>query len=84
MRRPGAAVRPVENIDVRCPYSGYDPAMCVICIEFDKNAMTAKEARRALGEMSVKLDPAHVKEVEAKLADAERESEPPSTAKPTP
>ncbi|HEX4338698.1 MAG TPA: hypothetical protein VH062_22485 [Polyangiaceae bacterium] len=44
--------------------------MCLICIEFDKNAMTTREARRALGEMRVALEPGHVKEVEAKLAKA--------------
>jgi hypothetical protein len=45
--------------------------MCLICIEFDRSAMSTREARRALGEMRVALDPGHVKEVEAKLADAE-------------
>ena len=50
--------------------------MCLICIELAKNAMTAREGRRALGEMRVKLDPAHVVEVEAKLAEAERASKP--------
>ncbi|MCA9585925.1 MAG: hypothetical protein KC657_11260 [Myxococcales bacterium] len=45
--------------------------MCLICIEFDRAAMSVKEARRALGEMSVKLDPEHVREVRAKLAEAE-------------
>jgi hypothetical protein len=46
--------------------------MCLICIELAKNAMTAREGRRALGEMRVKLDKAHVAEVEAKLAEAEK------------
>ena len=46
--------------------------MCLICVELAKNAMTAKEARRALGEMRVKLDAEHVAEVEAKLEEAER------------
>jgi len=46
--------------------------MCLICVELAKNAMTAKEGRRALGEMRVKLDADHVAEVEAKLAEAER------------
>ena len=46
--------------------------MCLICIELAKNAMTATEGRRALGEMRVKLDKAHVAEVEAKLAEAEK------------
>jgi hypothetical protein len=45
--------------------------MCLICIEFDKRNMTIKEARRALGEMRVGLDAAHLKEVERKLDDAE-------------
>ena len=45
--------------------------MCLICIEFDKSAMTWREARRALGEMRVKLDPKHIDEVEAKLTEAE-------------
>jgi hypothetical protein len=46
--------------------------MCLICVELAKNAMTAKEARRALGEMRVKLDADHIAEVEAKLVEAER------------
>ena len=46
--------------------------MCLICIELAKNAMTAVEGRRALGEMRLKMDPAHLAEVEAKLAEAER------------
>ena len=50
----------------------YACGMCLICVELAKNAMTATEARRALGEMRVKLDADHVAEVEAKLADAER------------
>jgi hypothetical protein len=57
--------------------------MCLICIELDKLAMTSREARRALGEMRIALDPAHIEEVEAKLAEAERSSpDPPS--KPAP
>ena len=50
----------------------YSSRMCLICVELAKNAMTAKEGRRALGEMRVKLDADHVAEVEAKLAEAER------------
>ena len=34
--------------------------------------MTLGEARRALGEMTAKLDPKHLREVEAKLDEAER------------
>ena len=50
----------------------YSRSMCLICIELAKNAMTATEGRRALGEMRAKLDPGHVAEVERKLAEAER------------
>jgi hypothetical protein len=45
--------------------------MCLICIELAKQGMTAAEARRALGEMRVKLDQVHVAEVERKLAEVE-------------
>lgn len=45
--------------------------MCLICVELAKQSMTPSEARRALREMTVKLDQAHVAEVEAKLAQAE-------------
>jgi hypothetical protein len=51
--------------------------MCIICVELAKQSMTPSEARRALREMTVKLDEAHVAEVEAKLQQAES-----STAKP--
>ena len=47
--------------------------MCLICVDFDRGALKLREARRALGEMRVKLDPEHVKEVERKLDEAERE-----------
>lgn len=50
---------------------GYDPHMCLICVDLAKEKITAKEARRALGEMRVKLDRDHIAEVEAKLAEAE-------------
>jgi hypothetical protein len=46
--------------------------MCIICVELAKQAMTPAEARRALGEMSVKLDRAHVAEVEKKLTEVEK------------
>lgn len=55
--------------------------MCLICIELDKNAMTFREGRRALGEMRVKLDKEHLEVVEAKLDAAERAE---SSADPTP
>jgi hypothetical protein len=56
-----------DRLDAR-----YDRVMCLICVELAKSGMTATEARRALGEMRVKLDADHVAEVEAKLAEAER------------
>lgn len=46
--------------------------MCLICVEIAKSKMTVKEARAQLREMRVGLDRAHVAEVEAKLAEAER------------
>ncbi|HEX3772925.1 MAG TPA: hypothetical protein VHV51_00605 [Polyangiaceae bacterium] len=45
--------------------------MCLICIDFERGALKPREARRALGEMREKLDPAHVKEVEQKLDQAD-------------
>jgi hypothetical protein len=52
--------------------------MCIICVDLARQVMTAKDGRRALGEMRGKLDAAHIAEVEAKLAEAEK------TAKPRP
>ena len=52
--------------------TGYDPHMCLICVDLAKEKLTAKEARRALGEMRGKLDREHIVEVEAKLAEAEQ------------
>ena len=48
--------------------------MCLICVDFDRGALKLREARRALGEMRTKLDPEHVKEVERKLDEAERQA----------
>ena len=55
--------------------------MCIICLDFQKGRLTTKEARRALGEMAVKLDQSHLAEVEATIAkrEAEEAVEPPST-----
>jgi hypothetical protein len=50
--------------------------MCIICVELAKQAMTPSEARRALREMTVKLDEKHVAEVEAKLKQAESGGKP--------
>lgn len=46
--------------------------MCLICIDFDRGALKLREARRALGELRSSLDPAHLKQVEQKLEEAER------------
>jgi hypothetical protein len=48
--------------------------MCMICIDFDRGALRPKEARRALREMREGLDAAHVKQVEQKLDEAEKNS----------
>jgi hypothetical protein len=48
--------------------------MCLICIDFDRGALELGEARRALGEMRVSLDPAHAEEIERKLKEAEEAS----------
>ena len=53
------------------PFAGYNPDMCIICVELAKQSMKPSEARRALREMTAKLDQAHVAEVEAKLREAE-------------
>jgi hypothetical protein len=47
--------------------------MCLICVDFDRGALKVREARRALGEMREKLDAEHVREVEEKLSQAERD-----------
>ena len=46
--------------------------MCIICVELAKQAMTPAEARRALREMRLALDDAHVAEVETKLTEVEQ------------
>jgi hypothetical protein len=48
--------------------------MCLICVDFDRGALNLREARRALGEMRTTLDTEHVREVEHKLDEAEREA----------
>jgi len=55
--------------------------MCLICVDFERGRLTAKEARRALGEMVETLDAEHVAEIEAALdeADAKGAADPSST-----
>lgn len=55
--------------------------VCIICLDFEKGRMTAKEARRALGEMVPKVGAAHAAEVERALREAE-EAAAASPAKP--
>lgn len=50
--------------------------MCLICVDLAKQKITPIEGRRALREMSEKLDRDHVREVEAKLAEAEAAQKP--------
>ncbi|MET0594626.1 MAG: hypothetical protein ABW133_18140 [Polyangiaceae bacterium] len=47
--------------------------MCIICIDFARGALKIKEARRALGEMRSTLDAKHVREIEERLTQAERD-----------
>jgi hypothetical protein len=46
--------------------------MCLICVEIAKSKMTVREARAQLREMREGMDSAHVREVEHKLAEAEK------------
>ncbi|HEY4058645.1 MAG TPA: hypothetical protein VGM39_18660 [Kofleriaceae bacterium] len=48
--------------------------MCLICIDLAKKAITPAEGRRNLREMTEKLDKEHIREVEAKLTEAEEKS----------
>ncbi len=50
----------------------YAPGVCIICVDLGKGTMTAKEARRALGEMVPKVGAKHAEEVERTLREAER------------
>ena len=50
----------------------YTTAMCIICIDFEKGTMTAKEARRALGEMVPKVGAKHAAEVDETLRQVEK------------
>ena len=45
--------------------------MCIICLEYQKNKLTLKEARRNFTEMSLTLDTDHRQEVEDMLDVAE-------------
>ena len=47
--------------------------MCLICADYAKGRLTTREARRALGEMAMTLDPEHVRDLEKRLDEAERD-----------
>jgi hypothetical protein len=53
------------------PQGCYDECVCIICLDFEKGRMTAKEARRALGEMVPKVGAKHAEEIERTLREAE-------------
>lgn len=50
--------------------------MCLICVEIAKSKMTVREARAQLREMREGMDAAHLREVEQKLAEAEKAEKP--------
>ena len=56
--------------------------MCLICVDLAKEKLTASEARRALGEMRVKLDAEHIAELEANIASAEQAQQQQQAKKP--
>jgi hypothetical protein len=54
--------------------------VCIICVEFEKGRMTAKEARRALGEMVPNVGAEHGEQVERALREAEAKATTPGGA----
>jgi len=51
--------------------------MCLICVEIAKSKMSVKEARQALREMRETIDREHAADVEAKLAELEKNEQEP-------
>ena len=47
--------------------------MCLICADLNRGAMTFKEAKRNLSEMSSAIEPGHAAEVDRLIKDAEQE-----------
>ncbi len=45
--------------------------MCLICVDFQRDKLTAFEAKRALGEMREKIGDEHAREVEEMIEAAE-------------
>ncbi len=54
------------------PSPTWSDALCLICVEFQKQKMTIREARNAYREMVVTMTPEHAKEVQGMLSDAEK------------
>ena len=50
--------------------------MCIICVEFQKQLLTAYEARNILTEMSSTIEEEHLIEINEMLEEAEDEGEP--------
>lgn len=46
--------------------------MCMICVDFQKQKMTTRDARRALREMRDDMDPEHAREVTQMIVEAEK------------
>ena len=46
--------------------------MCIICVEFQKNQITIREAYSILGEVAIAIDPDHLIEVTEMLEEAEK------------
>lgn len=49
--------------------------MCLICLDFERQKLTLREARRAYGEMVEKIGPEHAEEVRQMLDEAERDAQ---------
>ena len=50
--------------------------MCIICVDFQRQRMTLRDAQRAYGEMKAGLGPEHAKEVEEMLDEASKTTKP--------
>ncbi len=48
--------------------------MCIICVEFQKNQISIREAYSILGEVAISLDPDHLIEINEMLEAAEDDS----------
>lgn len=55
--------------------------MCMICVEYQKQKMTLREAWRAYGEMVEGMDPNHAKDVKKMLEEEEQKQKPSTKTK---